>query len=732
MINSSYNLNPPGKNHISNFSEKEGIVKGSVYKVGNKINSSQELYIKTKEFLINSKKYSTSGNIQLTVVNADNKFTDTINPGDEIFAEVFLKKPDLPNNFGEFNYREYLKRQKVYLTSFIDNNQIGVHKKGNKFNYANVLYIIKEKINQKIDLLYAPPNSSLIKAMIIGNRNNIAGEWLDIFQDAGIMHILAISGLHVGLIALFLMFILNLFNKNPQRNIYKHLIVTIVLIGYAAIAGFRPSVSRAVIMFSIFVFAKYLNRPYHLFNSLYLSALLLLLWQPLYLFDSGFLLSFVITFFIVLLSPIIEEKTYILPDYFKKSLSLSLAAWLGLLPLSAYFFYKISIIAIFSNLIIIPIISIILTLSIISILFSFFIPQLAIFISWFVNLFSNVFLAVSEFLSSIPFAYQYVAKPKIYSIILYYILLFFIFTMLYSWPDYNFYEKKKRLQVLVTILIVFIAINIFSPSALSVHFINVGQGDCILIKIPQNKIILIDGGGTPFNDFDVGKNIVIPYLRKEGIKKIDIVFLTHPDLDHLEGLLPILKEIKVKTVIDNGNFYDNTIFKEYISIIRNKKIFHYQTNFDDIIKINSSAELFVLNPTKTDNKNNETDFNNNSIVLKLKYKDSRFLFTGDIEKESEFKILDLNIPIKSDILKVAHHGSNSSTADLFLEQVNPKVAIISVGSNSFGHPHENVLNKLDQQCKEIYRTDITGTIIIKTYGSNYYINTLRKNNEKKY
>jgi len=276
--------------------------------------------------------------------------------------------------------------------------------------------------------------------------------------------------------------------------------------------------------------------------------------------------------------------------------------------------------------------------------------------------------------------------------------------------------------------LIIIIVQVFYPvDNLKVNFINVGEGDCILIQAPKKYNILIDGGGTPQSSFDIGENIVIPYLRRKGINKINLLILTHPHLDHLEGLLPILRELKVDMLLDSGFICDVPKYKEFLKTIKEKDIPYRQTKSGDNYIFSKNMEMLVLNPLYTSNIDNDSDFNNDSIVVKLYYKNANFMFTGDIERDAEKRLLSWKNILKTDVLKVAHHGSSTSTILEFLNEVDPIIAVISVGKNHFGHPAAKVIQRLKEKNIKVYRTDKNGTVIIKTDGTEYHIKTLKDN-----
>ncbi len=724
VLNTSYQSQPENANHVYQFANKTGYLIGIVQEIQNRQNSTyQEVILDTQLFQGVDESYYISGKVLLRIYGDGL----SLQYGDIVKAKVLLQEPKLTSNFGDFNYREYLARQKIFLTDNINAEQLKVIGVNKNFNISAFLNNIKDSITKKIEIIYHYPHSELIKAIITGNRTKIPQKWELLFQNAGIMHILAISGLHVGIIASALFFILKFIPIIGQKNNLRYLTIIIFLIGYAAMTGFRPSVSRATLMFLILLLATYFNRPYHIYNSLYLAALLILFYQPLFLYDAGFLLSFTVTFFIIFLFPILEGKLTFLPHYISKPLAVSLAAWFGMAPLSAYFFYKISYIAILSNLIIVPLLSIILITGLISVFLSFIFLPLAGILALFNQFLISLLVGTTHFLSSLPFAYQFVSQPSIGLTLYYYFIILLFFYSLHFWSKLNLTTKKKIFWTITSsgFMVLFIQI-IFPINSLSVHFLNVGEGDSILIQTPQKKNILIDGGGTPFYDFDVGENVVIPYLRRLGINHIDLMFLTHPDMDHLEGLITILKEMEVDMVIDSGINYQHDTYQKFLSLIKEDEgITYYQAREGDIIKLAPELQLLVLNSLNIKDYGQEINFNNHSIVLKLLYKNTDFLFTGDIEEKAEMNLLSWNSFLQSDILKVAHHGSNTSTTDLFLNQVKPEVAVISVGSNNFTHPHPEVMKKLEASCQKVLRTDLNGTIIIRSNGKEYFINTLR-------
>ena len=269
---------------------------------------------------------------------------------------------------------------------------------------------------------------------------------------------------------------------------------------------------------------------------------------------------------------------------------------------------------------------------------------------------------------------------------------------------------------------------------MKINFVDVGQGDCSFIITPDNKTILIDGGGNMLSSYDVGKKVVLPYILNRGYTKIDYVFISHFDQDHCGGILYLINEIKVNNVIIGKQYEQYENYKKFIEIAKSKKINIIPVKNNDKIKIEKNLCFNILWPD-VNNMINENSINNNSMVFKLKYKSFSMLFTGDIEKIAENEIIqkyrDKNI-LKSNIIKIAHHGSKTSSTDEFLELVNAKEALIGVGKNNkFGHPNQETLEKLEAKKIRIYRTDENGEINIITDGNKYRIKTKMYNYIKK-
>jgi competence protein ComEC len=623
ILNYNLNSNPIGTNHIANFVEDKKltiictVLDKEYYPNQEKIS----FKVKVNQIVRGDSSIRTQGLMLVNTYLGDCPYEY----GDVLKIKGKLEKPIGQKNFGEFDYELYLAREKIftYLNIWQEKDIQKIGENDSNFLVSFSLSA-RGKINEITKQTLPPPYNYLLIGMLLGEKSFIPPYLKEIFTEAGIMHILAVSGLHVGIIAMALLILLGML-KLPKK--LKMLTLILILIMYASITGFRPSVLRATIMFILLIGGKLINRGRNLNISLFFAAFLILLSNPLILYDAGFLLSFIVTFSIINLSPILQKIFSKMVVWIKNPLAVSTAAWIGIFPLSAYFFSKVSIISIISNIFIVPLTGIAVILGFVTFFIGLASISLAGIIANINYLILNLITLIAKSLSSLPFAFIYVAQPSIIIIILYYLMVFFIIEIFYK-NTLSQKIKKKAALIVLSITLLIIIVQVFYPADnLKVNFINVGQGDCILIEAPNKINILIDGGGTPQSDFDVGSKIVIPYLRRKGINEIDLLILTHPHLDHLEGLLPVLKEFKVDMVLDGGLTCDLLEYKEFISLIIKKGIPYHKAKAGDNFIFSNNLEIFLLNPLYDSDFYKESDFNNASIVVKLFYKNADFLFT---------------------------------------------------------------------------------------------------------
>ena len=649
--------------------------------------------------------------------------------GDKVQITGKYIKPEVQRNYKGFDYSEYLKQLKIYGT--IQSTDIKIMRKNNSNNLFSISNKISNKIEEKIKNNIPEEYSSILLGLILGKTDGIEEEIKQNFRNASMSHILAISGMHVSYL---LIGIKIAFNKSLGKR-KTNIISIIFLIFYMFLTNFSPSITRAGLMSILLLFSKLVYRNNDTYTSLALVLLIILIYNPFLVNNLSLQLSFGGVLGIVLLNKNVSELLKI--KKFKDAISISISVQLFILPIVLSQLNIFNPYFLISNLLLSLIVGPIVILGFIYIILILINENLVIFLTSLVELSIKLLIEISK-VGKLPYSKIYIRTPKIYEILIYYILLFSIKEIykvyhkkginntqkrvknLIALFKYKFNQKRKKYINLILIISIIFSLLSFMPQNLKVYFIDVGQGDSTLIVTPQNKTILIDGGGSEFSDFNVGEKTLLPYILDRGFNKIDYIIVSHFDSDHCGGLLYIMQEIKVKNIIIGKQYETSKNYEKFLEILKEKNINLKIVEAGNKINIENNLYFDILWPYSK-NMISENAINNNSLVCKLIYKNFSILFTGDIEKIAENEIINTYknklYLLKSNILKVAHHGSKTSSIKEFVENVNPQYALIGVGKNNkFGHPSDSTIQTLNTKKTKIYRTDQKGEITIKTNG----------------
>ena len=609
--------------------------------------------------------------------DSDKNNIQRIKFGMEVKLTIELKEPKnntVPNNF---NYKEYLYNHKIYYICTIKKMKI------TKSN-VSLFYNIKNSIIKRCNSF--KKIGPYLLTFIIGDKSNLDNDIINSYKDNGISHLFAISGMHIGLFSLLILTIL----KKLKMSINKSYIITISFIWfYAFLTGFSSSVLRAGLLFTLLSINKVFNLNIKSIYVLVLTGCILIVINPLIIKDIGFIYSFTTTFGLMYSSKIIKKY---------KVIGVSLIAFLVSLPITINNFYEFNILSIIINIIFVPYVSIIVyPICLLTYIFSFLEP---------ITYFSlNIMEYLSTHLVGIDYFRIVMPKMNIFMVIIYY-LIFFILV-------------NKRFKLCVVILCLILSVNsnkYLLDDSFHVEFLDVSQGDSILIRYPKNnKIVLIDTGGiVSFNNTNTYKvsDSTITYLKSLGVKTIDHMIISHGDYDHMGEAINLVNNFKVEKVIFNCGPY-NDLENELIKVLDKKKIKYYSC----IKELNiGKNKLHFLQTKEYDNEND----NSNVIITELNgYK---FMFMGDASVTTEHEILDKYNLSDIDVLKVGHHGSRTSSSKEFINEINPKYSIISVGKNNrYGHPNKEILDNLNNS--KIYRTDENGSIMFKIKNNKLKIET---------
>ncbi len=713
-------------NTYNKFYNKPVTTEGYIDSDIERANGKLKFYLKTNKITFEQKEYKVFGKLLVNISDNNNYFAGNkaISYRTKVSFTGNIDKPKSATNPGGFNYKRYLASigvsGTVYLRSSSDIYLMGV--KGGGWLHK-LGFDIKNSVLSIIEYCLGKNQAGLLSGMIIGYKDGLDENAYNAFSKAGLTHIMVASGMNVAFIILPLTFI---FKKMQIGNLASSILTIAVLILFVFVAGFSASVVRAVIMGIIILLGKIIMRETEIFTSVSVAAIILLLINPFTLFDIGFQLSFSATISLVMFYPKIKKfiDNKYLPNFIADTLAATIAAQIGVVPITLLYFNNFSTISILSNLLVVPLVQVITIIGFIMVFAGLVNINLAVLIGYINNTFLSFVLFVTEFTSKLPFSSLKLPTPPLWMIILYY------FDVLYIFKGREYLKGKHNYKFVKHICIVFFVItfvvNKLIPKPLEITFLDVGQGDSAFIRTAHGTKIFIDGGGRAAGSkstFDVGESVVVPYILDQGTKKIDIVIATHGHSDHTEGLEAILKEMSVGMVILPDT--DGAGFKRLIELCRKKKINIVECKKGDIIRLDKDTVFDVLNPLVFEQDSlSQQSLNDSSLVLKLKYKKVKVLFQGDAEIPVEQRMLEQGLDLSADILKVGHHGSYSSTGEDFVNKSEFKFAVISVGKNNFGHPSQFTLDRLKENGTLTFRTDERGAVIATSFGEGVKIRTM--------
>lgn len=654
-----------------------------------------------------------------------NDFYDRMKPGYRIVVTGSYLKGQDKRNPGGFDYNSYLKSKGITGIMNINDYADIVIIDEDAYVFKNIIFQTRKYINEQLRLLHTEQTASLLRGLLLADRKEIDKETNIQFINSGVVHVLAVSGLHVGFIALIIIILFGRF------NIFLRSVLTILgLLAFMFLTGAPPSVFRATIMALVIIVAFLTNRTTNIFNSLAIAALIILIVNPYEIYSPGFQLSFSAVMAIGAIYPRLSRVINNLSikskiaRYVLLFLGVSFSAQLGTLPFTIFYFGKLSVIALLTNIVVIPAIGLIIALAVTTLIINLFLPFAASIYAVVNDLMTNLLLTFINYTGELSYSHINIPSYSIYDAIIFYFFLLMFMQFIFN----NYLKNSFILVLILTVANVYIFSTLdnsplLPDNKLSVFMIDVGQGDAILVKTPNEKTILIDAGLATYY-FDYGESVILPLLDFIGINKLDYGFVSHLDLDHYGGFVSLIQNDKIleiyKPTLDSTLVMDvrfETFLRE-----RGVKINYYNSQELDF----ENCRIYVLSNNET-NEVYKLSSNNRSGILKLVYGNSSFLFTGDAESRVENIFLnDYQNFLDVDVLKIGHHGSRTSTTEKFLSYTSPKYALISSGiKNRFGHPHPSVISRLTNKDIRIFRTDELGAVLLISDGENIVVKEWR-------
>ena len=679
--------------------EAEVLLQGQVYKKTNTSNI-QILYLKNNSMIYKNQSYYESN-----ILIYDNTFSE-IPIGETICVRGKTTLFEKARNPGNYDQQFYYAKQNIY--GFVWSEKI-LSVSGKENEILERLHKIRQAWRQLLLEHMSEENGQVLCAMLLGEKSGMDTELKEQYQKAGISHVLAISGLHISFIGLG---IYKWIRRTGASYISAGVLGGLVLSLYVLMIGFSVSVIRAYVMLLLRIGADMTGRVYDMLTALMASAALIVLYQPLYLADAAFYMSHGAIVGIVILLPalkkILPKKTWLEAGF------AGLAINIALFPVVLWFCFEFSTYSMLINLLVIPLMPWVLGLGMFGSLCSLiWMPvgrvllggcdRILRFLDW-----------ISEECCQLPFSRVVLGKPNWWEMGIYYVVLICFVFLLGKCKDKKHISKFRKVGVLLVAFAIVMFVK-FPNGKLQVTMLDVGQGDCIFMKGPLGHTYLVDGGSSDVDE--LAKYRIEPFLKSQGVGKLDYVFVSHGDSDHYRGIEEMLNRqttgVKLCNLVLPTNYKQDKALLELAGLAVKKNVNTV------VIKAGQSMTEGKLEITCVGPYDGKKVLvgNAGSMVLDVAFQEFDMLMTGDVEKEGEEQLVR-NLPKKSyDILKVPHHGSKYSTSEAFLKLVKPRIGWVSAGKNNpYGHPHAETLNRLQKFCCKVYETSEYGAILVETDG----------------
>ncbi len=732
---------PPAEG-LLRYSDRPLFVEGTVAEEPLRTENETAYRLRVQTVETQAGRFPVSGKLLVKVYGADQEPHWV---GETLRLRGVIREPRGRRNPGGFDYRFYLRTEGMTALMSVRPYQVVSLGRGETGRLSGAAAVLRTRMSAAIEKGLPSPAAELLIAILFGQRHHLPEAVAENFRTAGVGHLMAVSGLHVGLVAAM---ILALWRRLGLRGRWPLAAAILLIFGYAFLTGMRPSALRAAVMLSFALAALLFDRPYDLPTAMAAAALITLAGNPLLLLTAGFQLSYAATLAIVYGAPPLAALflRLCLPVRLCYPLAVTVAAQVGVLPLTVFHFGHIPVLAVFFNLLVLPVIAPALGLGLAGALLSLVAPTLALPLFWTCRPLLEYLLALTA-LSRLPGFYRAVFPPRPLEIFL---AGFFLIALLW------FYYNRDALKAVLTgpvsiqgslhrrylipgLAFLFLMLTVLwagplgrKPPRLVVTCLDVGQGSATLIEAPCGRKILVDAGGglsVRGEPEESGTLVLLPFLRHRRIRALDLAVITHPHEDHFGGMLPLLETVEVAQLlispVPGRSPYYETLLESAVS----RGLPVVAAHAGSCWECACGLRLEVLYPS-TDalarlNPGGSGNLNDASLVLRLTYGAACILFTGDVEEAAVRELLRHRYEdLEATVLVVPHHGGKLSIMEDFLAAVKPRVAVIPVGANPFGHPHPETLRALEKSGALVLRNDRHGAVILRSDGCRLTVETM--------
>ena len=699
----------------------EGVIHGEPERAEERVRFALELETVTAD----SVQCRVSGRMLVTVREVDLG----ADCGDRVALKGRLRRPSPARNPGAFDYRAFLAQRGIHATLSVRREEqiVGVEPLPGPWVYEYLVLPVRRSIRATIRRNLSGAPAGLLQGMLLGEKYRIPEEVRERFRSTGLAHALVISGLHVGLIAAFFFTTFKLCRLSDRLTCGATILVLVL---YALVTELQPPVVRAALMAGVVLGGRMLGRGGEIYNSLGLAALLILALWPASLLSLSFQLSFGATLAIVGLHRPLSE---LFPKAWRREdgwvgkwvvgpLCVSLAAQIGTGPLIAHHFQQCAPVAPLANLVVVPLLAVAVGLGVLAALVGACVPLAAIPFNACNYLALKGLIGLVGWFAEVPGASLNTLRPGVG-----FLVWAGGLAILGARMPTQVWARKAGVFLLLVGLNVGVWAHVLRAHELEVVFLDVGQGDAAFLRFPNGRTMVVDGGERS-EYFDYGEWVLVPFLRYRGIERIDAVVASHPHSDHVGGLVALLEGMEVGHYLDSGQRSDTWTAGRLRELIGEKGIvYHRVTSGDSLIGL-GDVGILVLHPSGdfvTAEGESPHNTNNGSVVVKVTYGEVSLLFTGDVEEQTDGALRAWGERLRARVLKVAHHGSPTSSTVDFVSGVSPELAVVSVGEgNKFGHPSDRVLARYARRGAQVLRTDGRGAVVLRTDGEEMEVETV--------